>query len=405
MKLKTIMAGVCVLCCQFEVQAADTDSSELLAGGSAKLDFRYRFEGVEQDGKAEDAKASTLRSRLTLSSGTVKGFSGLIEFDNVSALGAEEYNSTSNGNTQYPVVADPTGTDINQVLVKYKTKETELNLGRQRIVHGTQRFVGGVAWRQNEQTYDGFRAVHKFSDKLSLDYSYVGGVNRIFGPDDRPVQPARWYGNNHFLLGTYTVTPEHKLEGFAYLLDIEPDAKYGYAKTSNNSTDTYGLGYTGKIGDLKLAMTYAHQTDAGESLQSYSADYYFAEASYDFKVLQAKVGYEVLGSDNGVGFKTPLATLHKFQGWADLFLVTPGAGIEDAYAGVSTKVGPVALMAQYHDFAAETGSQDYGTEVDLSATWKVSDQWSLQLKYADFSTDAVAYVDTSRTWLTVQFKP
>ena len=32
------------------------------------------------------------------------------------------------------------------------------------------------------------------------------------------------------------------------------------------------------------------------------------------------VGYEVLGSDNGVGFYTPLATLAKFNGWADAFL-------------------------------------------------------------------------------------
>ena len=33
---------------------------------------------------------------------------------------------------------------------------------------------------------------------------------------------------------------------------------------------------------------------------------------------------------NGVkGFTTPLASLHKFQGWADKFTATPANGIED----------------------------------------------------------------------------
>ena len=32
-----------------------------------------------------------------------------------------------------------------------------------------------------------------------------------------------------------------------------------------------------------------------------------------------------------MALQTPLATLHKFNGWADLFLTTPNAGLEDAY--------------------------------------------------------------------------
>ena len=43
-------------------------------------------------------------------------------------------------------------------------------------------------------------------------------------------------------------------------------------------------------------------------------------------------GYEVLGADDGAAltsFQTPLATLHKFQGWADKFLTTPPNGIRE----------------------------------------------------------------------------
>jgi hypothetical protein len=48
------------------------------------------------------------------------------------------------------------------------------------------------------------------------------------------------------------------------------------------------------------------------------------------------------------GFTTPLATLHKFQGWADKFLTTPVNGLADLYvnAGYTRKgVGPLAPVA------------------------------------------------------------
>ena len=37
------------------------------------------------------------------------------------------------------------------------------------------------------------------------------------------------------------------------------------------------------------------------------------------------------------GFTTPLATLHKFQGFADKFLTTPANGIRDTYIELATK--------------------------------------------------------------------
>lgn len=116
------------------------------------------------------------------------------------------------------------------------------------------------------------------------------------------------------------------------------------------------------------------------------------------------LGYEVLGTDNGVGFKTPYATLHKFQGWADQFLVTPAEGIEDLYLGVAGAIGPVKLAGFYHDFTAEDSGEDYGAEVDLVASYAVTSNLSLQLKYAGFSADSDAYADVDKVWMTVQFK-
>lgn len=86
--------------------------------GEANLDFRYHYENVDQDDFKSTASANTLRSRLTLSSAAWHEVSSLAEVDNVWDFGSDNYNSTGNGNTQYPVIADPTGTDLNQVWLK-----------------------------------------------------------------------------------------------------------------------------------------------------------------------------------------------------------------------------------------------------------------------------------------------
>ena len=92
-----------------------SDIAQAVRGGTVGLDFRYRFEGVDQDGISKDAEASTLRSRITATSGSLYGFTALGEVDNVTVIGSDHYNSTVNGESQYPVVADPKGTEVNQV--------------------------------------------------------------------------------------------------------------------------------------------------------------------------------------------------------------------------------------------------------------------------------------------------
>ncbi|MBT4520421.1 MAG: alginate export family protein [Halieaceae bacterium] len=388
-------------------QGADSVTESLasmVTNGKTSFNFRYRYEGVDQKGYDEDAGASTLRSRLTFASAAYNGFSFLAEFDDVSALGSERYNSTRNGQTEYPVVADPEGTDVNQAWVKYASGKASGTYGRQRILHGSQRFVGGVGWRQNEQTYDGFRATYAPEESVKLDYSYVYNINRIFGPDDG-AQPADWGGENHLFTVDYTPAKGHKVGAFAYLLDIDEQSGYPAGKTTNNSTDTYGFEYTGKFDPITLSARYASQSDAGSSTLSYDTDYYMVELGGKISAISLKAGYEVLASDNGVGFKTPLATLHKFQGWADKFLGTPGDGIEDMYFNIAGKAGPVKLAAVYHDFSAETGGDEFGSEIDLVATWPVNKQLMVQAKFASFSSDNKSrYASTDKAWFTVQLK-
>ena len=410
MKVKTIAIQTAIFLSALRVLGAmaeektATSFEELVSKGTAAVDFRYRYETVDEDSFDDNAKGGTLRSRLTLTTATLQGFSSQLEADNVSNVGPDDYNSTENGKTEYPVIADPEGTELNQAWLQYKNDLIASKLGRQRILLGDQRFVGGVGWRQNEQTYDGFRNVLTPLQGLSVDFSYVNKVHRIFGPDDGAF-PADLKGDNFFLRADYAINQNHNITGFGYIVDVDEQDGYPAGRTINNSTDTYGFGYKGKVFDtVTLAATYASQSDGGDSSLNYDTDYYMAEAGVTFVGVTIKGGYEVLASDGGVGFQTPYATLHKFQGWADKFLVTPGAGIEDAYISVGGKLGPVRLGAVYHDFRAESSSEDWGSEIDLVATWPVLSYLTLQAKYADFNSDSDSYQDTKKLWLTLQLK-
>lgn len=369
------------------------DVAKAVQDGKTSIMLRYRYEGVDQDGIAEDASASTLKTRLTWQSGKLGSFSAKIEVDDVTRIFDDNYNSTANGQVQYPVVADPEGTDINQAFLKYSSDKFDMTAGRQRVVHNDQRFVGGVAWRQNEQTYDGYRFEVKASDKLKLDYSYIFNVNRIFGPSGAR---ADLHGNFHLFNGNYAIDKAHNIAFFGYALDFDT----AHAASSN----TFGLRYTGNFNNINLIASYATQSDAADNPTDYSTDYYNLEVGGKFDKFSIGAGYEVLGSDNGVGFSTPLATLHKFQGFNDKFLGTPGTGVEDFYLKAGVNLGDWGLKAIYHNFEAETGGADLGSEIDLVASYKVNKHLSALLKFSSYDADTHG-TDTDKLWfmLTAKF--
>jgi alginate export protein len=372
--------------------AVTTGVKNALTQSKVNLSFRGRYEGVSQDGK-DDASALTVRSRLTVNTGAYNNFSFGVEVDNISAI-VDDYNDLGvNYVGNEAVIADPEVTDINQAFLKYKTGDLSVKAGRQRINHDAQRFIGGVGWRQNEQTYDGYRFQYNATDKLNLDYTYVYNVNRIFGPDSKKAGDLA--GDLHLFNGGFKINKDHNIKAFAYLLDFDKAAAF--------STNTYGFLYKGNFGGVKLLASYATQSDTGANPVDYTADYYNLEAATKLGSVTLKAGVEMQGSDNGVAFKTPLATLHAWNGFADQFLSTPKDGLEDIYVTAVTKVKGVKLVATYHDFNSDVGGINYGSELDLVAAYKVNKSYSLLAKYANYSADEFK-VDSDKLWLMVTAK-
>jgi len=374
----------------------------LVSDGKTGLDLRYRYEGVEQSDKPATAGANTLRLRLNLASGAIGGFSGFAEFDHVQVVGDEHFDSTRNGLTRYPVVADPEGTDLNQAYLQYAGPAgTTLRLGRQRIRLDGERFIGSVGWRQNEQTFDAFSLETKALPGATVSYGYLDKVRRVFGPDSGS-PPATFDSASHILNLKLGKLPVGALTFYGYFLDFDDAPQL--------SADSFGARYDGShaIGEkLKFgwALEYAQQRDAGDNLARIDAAYSLIELGLKGSAAGVVVGREVLSGERGAfttttnpAFQTPLATLHKWQGWADKFLTTPSAGIEDSYVGLNGSIAGFNGQAVWHDFQAEATGLDYGTELDLSVSKKFAKRYELLIKYADYSADGL-FTDTRKFWL------
>lgn len=381
--------------------AKKSEFDKAIAESKALFTIRTRLETVEQDGFAEDAEALTTRIRAGFETGAYKGFKFLVDFDHIEAH-TSEFNSTINGETGFPVVADPEASELNRLQISYSGfDKTVVTAGRQRIIHDDARFVGNVGWRQNEQTFDAVRVVNKSVDNLTIDLAYIDQVNRIFG-DDSPI--GRWDSESFILDVDYKLPIKAAaltVSGYSYVLDFGQDAP-------GASSATYGAMLQGRKGPFFGKARYATQSEYGDAPVDYTADYYNVEAGLGAKGLSGLVGYEVLGSDDGVkAFSTPLATLHKFNGFADLFLGTPANGLEDVYftAKYTKKnVGPAkafTAFATYHTFTSDVGDVDFGNEFNAVVTASFGRTKAL-VKFADYTADDFSG-DRAKFWAQVDW--
>jgi hypothetical protein len=137
----------------------------------------------------------------------------------------------------------------------------------------------------------------------------------------------------------------------------------------------------------------------GDNPSDLDAGYAFASLGWARGIWTARLGWERLDGDARDGqFNTPLATLHKFNGWADKFLVTPTNGLVDRYLQIDGRRGAWSWTATFHHFEAATGDATYGSEIDLQLLYKTQCGLGLGAKAALYDADAHA-ADTEKLWL------
>lgn len=379
------------------------------------IDARLRLESVDQAGVPEQSDALTLRLRA---GGEVKSgdFAVLVEGEATAAL-SSTYNSGLNGKGIYPIVADPQNIDLNRAQVQFTgVPKTVLTLGRQRINLDDQRFVGTVLWRQNEQTYDAVRAEWTGIKGVKADVTYAWGVRTIWGVNGFGARQQAISGDNVFANLSYKAKT-WGIAGFAYQVDQDEAVVQNF----RNSSRTFGIRANASLPvakgvKLNVLGSYATQSDFHRNPNDYAADYFAGEAVLDLSGPKLTAGFEVLGADSGLAltsFQTPLATLHKFNGFADKFLVTPPNGLRDIYFGAGYALPKAKLLPGFninltwHQFKSDRLNQKYGNEWNAVGGFKIGKKVSLLAKYANYRRSGAANfagdADTRKYWVELDY--
>lgn len=361
--------------------------------GQFKVDLRYRYEMADVvDNGRETAHANTLRLRLGYLTPELYGLQGFVEYEGNLAMQDDYFSPKSNwkGDTSRDVIADPQTSELNQLWISYKgLPDTAIKAGRQRIIVDDSRFIGNVGWRQMEQTYDSGIITNKSVENLTLKLGYIGQVQDIWSQEQDV--------NFTFTNVNYQFKDIASITAYGYWLAAYNDGAAG------KSAQTYGLAVTGspkvtKNVKLHYRAEYSYQADYKNNPNNVSLSRYSLMGGASVIGITLKGAVEELGANSAQGFQTPFGTNHKFQGWADKFLVTPKDGVRDINATLSAKPLGVKLAFIYHNFQSVTNNIDYGNEYDFLIAKKFGKHYHVLAKYAYYDADEFSK-NTHKFWL------
>ncbi|HNV87483.1 MAG TPA: alginate export family protein [Methylotenera sp.] len=423
-------------------KAAPETLLEAIQQGKPMTSFRLRYENVDQEGyqstaatapKLKTGEAFTLRSLIGWQTASFKNFSFGVQLTDVHEF-TDDFNdrrdnqpehnngtgSPSLDKRQYPNIVDPGYTDINQLYVDWTgINNTKLRLGRQQLNLDNVRFIGDIGFRQNMQVFDGISVLNKSIPNTEIFAAHFGKV--------RQITTKLRDGNIDILNAKYKISPTESLIGYGYFIDVEnlgqnsgnPTAVGTAAQGGNglggssdipasptninpNQTDasskTFGLRLDGtrKINDnWKVLYTaeYAKQDDYRGGNSLIDAHYFKLGGGAGYGNWSLRIDHEKLSSNDGkYAFQTPLGTNHLFQGWADVFLVTPRQGMEDTFITLSGSIMKAKLYAEYHVLKSDENFQSlggrlrdkYGTEFDASVLYPFTDKINGKIEYANY---------------------
>lgn len=355
------------------------------------IEIRARYEFADVDG-FDPSNAFTIRERLGLKTMAWNGFSALIEGE-FSQAAVDDYNGGAPGADPFDpantLIADPETNELNQAILQYQGFDTTGKVGRQRIIYDNAAFIGNSGWRQNEQTYDAISFSNNSIDGLTFNYAYLNQANRVYGSEaDAPLAPGftnvQDIGTStHLFNASYTGIKGLTLGGYAYVMNFEDVAAW-----DNN---TFGMSAKGDLLGLSWYGELAWQDKAGV-LADDDALYAHLTATKTFGTQSLTLGVESLGQ----GFKTPLATVHALNGFAD---VTDAARISGAHNGLTDAYVSHTLPTfcgikwtnALHAMADNEISAGYGWEYDSLLTRKFDDHFTAILMFAYFNSEGDPY--------------
>jgi len=345
------------------------------AEGAKLLDFhlfgdgRLRYENASLETFENPANGVTVGLRTGLEARIAPRLSLLVEGEAVIAF-IDDFNDALSDDPDLPIIADPDNIELNRAQILAELGEqTFLTIGRQNLAIDDQRFIGRAPFRQNMQTFDAIHFSTRTKGGATFQAGFINQVNRALGSRS---QLGRFHGDSYFFNANIG-TPLGRIGAFHYAFDFETGPES--APNNHFSSRTSGVRYDGRwhadqIG-LDVEASYARQTDFADNPFDFSVDYWLAGARAYLGPTRFGFRAETLGANDGEAFQTPAASRHKFQGEADIFVVTPKSGVVDLEASAIWEIGEigplsgVSISAHHHWFDAVQGRANLGTEFDL----------------------------------------
>ena len=402
MCVRVISAAAKPALCGIALMAASPSlSAEPTLNFSGDALLRYDF--IDQSILPQTSEALTLSGRLAGELNVNPRLSILAEVEAVGAA-IDDFDASPLPPNERPLLPDPDHFDLNRLQVQAKLSDGAfLTLGRQSLRIDDQRFLGVAGFRQNRRSFDAARLSVRSNGSHTFQFGYIDKVHRPLG-NRSPLgefDSESWFGNAN------VQTPIGRVGVFHYALDLETGPNWNRNRALSSATT--GVRYDARFHQqaikLDVEASYAHQTDHADNPLSYSADYWLLDVRAFLGTFEVNARVETLGNGEEQAFQTPLASLHKFQGEADVFLSTPADGLTDYSVGLKFNGGTIGPFKDItptfvaHRFEADRGGATYGSEIDFTVRAKLADL-SLSLGLADYQADTFSS-DRRRIFLAI----
>jgi len=364
-----------------------------LLATSTNLTFRLHYEDVNSD-RQVNASGATLRSRIRFETGEYRFAQFTFELENITNLTPKNF-SDGVRNEGTAVIADPDITEVNQAYFRFNgIPRSILQLGRQVIKLDDERHIGAVDFRQNQQTFDGISVVSKPTDNLSLFYAHLRGVNTILG---RKAANGRQHLESNLFNVQYQLNQRFSVVAYHYRLNNDD--------VPGSDHNTSGIRFSALWPMVEvtpsLILEYARQfpdLQQAPGINLDSLDYRRIKLTLKRRHFSLVFGNELLAAEHNIAFQTPLATLHKFQGFTDQFLQIPSDGLRDRYATVRVNIGPGRIEFTAHEFESDSNRRNIGKEHSIGAWYQIGERGKLLVKWARFK-DPRPNGDIRKYWL------
>ena len=285
--------------------------------------------------------------------------------------------------------------------------QTRVVVGRQRLLYENERWVGPSEFRQNAQSFDAIAAETRVLPGLEFRYAYLWQINRILGDNVN----GRWDSASHLFGAITNVVPYGVTTAYSYLIDLKPVPQFSL---STNGVRYEGLIPMAAVGGSVLAATleaeFARQSRYGNNPNHFDLTYSLLQPGLTWNGTTLYAGWEQLRGNGTVAVQTPLATLFRQNGWADIFTVTPPRGLRDIHIRWMQELpdaGPFKtpkLDLRYHDFAGAGGQGQglhYGREFDADLNGDISKFFNVGIRAAHYSAIAFS-ATTTKVWVYVE---